>query len=169
MIVRIKCSNFKCHICLVPKIKIFIVWTWATGIHELDVGFFIFRPGLTFATLWALVNHYSRDADGLCVNLRKPCVQIETSAVHQVEPYADPNIVMRRLRRGRNAWQQLGLEPGCSIEEVYRQYRKLAILLHPDKTNVRGAEEALKQLGMARNTILNSLDCNSFQYTYAGQ
>ena len=30
-----------------------------------------------FRTLQELVDHYSRDADGLCVNLRKPCAQVE--------------------------------------------------------------------------------------------
>jgi fyn-related kinase len=39
-------------------------------------GFFIARR-TTFRTLQELVDHYSRDADGLCVNLRKPCIQIE--------------------------------------------------------------------------------------------
>jgi len=32
---------------------------------------------MNFKTLQELVEHYSRDANGLCVNLRKPCVQIE--------------------------------------------------------------------------------------------
>jgi len=39
-----------------------------------DGGFFIARR-TTFRTLQELVEHYSRDADGLCVNLRKTCVQ----------------------------------------------------------------------------------------------
>ena len=32
-------------------------------------------------TLQELVEHYSRDADGLCVNLRKPCVQVRYASV----------------------------------------------------------------------------------------
>ena len=40
-----------------------------------DGGFFIARR-TTFRTLQELVEHYSRDADGLCVNLRKTCVQV---------------------------------------------------------------------------------------------
>ncbi|KAF4514175.1 UNVERIFIED_CONTAM: hypothetical protein B566_EDAN019308 [Ephemera danica] len=39
-------------------------------------GFFIARR-TTFRTLQELVEHYSQDPDGLCVNLRKPCVQVE--------------------------------------------------------------------------------------------
>ena len=71
-------------------------------------------------------------------------------------PSSDQQAVISRLGRGQNAWQQLGLEQGCSKEEVNKAYRKLAILLHPDKTAVKGADEAFKLLGMARRTILNS-------------
>ena len=71
-------------------------------------------------------------------------------------PSAEQQAVMTRLGKGQNAWQQLGLEPGCSQEEVNKAYRKLAILLHPDKTAVKGADTAFKLLGMARKSILNS-------------
>ena len=72
------------------------------------------------------------------------------------QPSDDQQAVMSRLGRGQNAWQQLGIEPGSTQEEVNKAYRKLAILLHPDKTAVRGADEAFKLLGLARRTILNS-------------
>ena len=61
---------------------------------------------------------------------------------------------MNRLRSGRDPYQQMGLIAGCSKEEVNRAYRKLAMLLHPDKTTVLGADEAFKTLGMARKNIL---------------
>ena len=44
-------------------------------IRPLDEGGFFIARRTTFRTLQELVDHYSRDADGLCVNLRKPCVQ----------------------------------------------------------------------------------------------
>ena len=72
------------------------------------------------------------------------------------QPSTDQQAVISRLGRGQNAWQQLGIEPGSTQEEVNKAYRKLAILLHPDKTAVRGADEAFKLLGFARRTILNS-------------
>ena len=72
------------------------------------------------------------------------------------QPSTDQQAVISRLGRGQNAWEQLGLDKGCSKEEVNKAYRKLAILLHPDKTAVKGADEAFKLLGMARRTILNS-------------
>ena len=48
-------------------------------IRQLDEGGFFIARRTTFRTLQELVDHYSRDADGLCVNLRKPCVQVNIS------------------------------------------------------------------------------------------
>ncbi|KAF8784962.1 Tyrosine-protein kinase Src42A like protein [Argiope bruennichi] len=46
-------------------------------IRQLDEGGFFIARRTTFRTLQELVEHYSKDADGLCVNLKKPCVQVE--------------------------------------------------------------------------------------------
>ena len=48
-------------------------------IRQLDEGGFFIARRTTFRTLQELVEHYSKDADGLCVNLRKPCVQVSES------------------------------------------------------------------------------------------
>jgi hypothetical protein len=45
-------------------------------IRQLDEGGFFIARRVTFRTLAELVDHYSRDADGLCVNLKKPCSQV---------------------------------------------------------------------------------------------
>ena len=45
-------------------------------IRPLDEGGFWIARRQTFRTLQELVDHYTRDADGLCVNLRKPCIQV---------------------------------------------------------------------------------------------
>ena len=50
-------------------------------IRQLDEGGFFIARRTTFRTLQELVDHYSRDADGLCVNLRKPCVQVNISRI----------------------------------------------------------------------------------------
>eukprot|EP00096_Caligus_rogercresseyi_P009104 TRINITY_DN302_c0_g1_i1.p1 TRINITY_DN302_c0_g1~~TRINITY_DN302_c0_g1_i1.p1 ORF type:complete len:378 (+),score=115.91 TRINITY_DN302_c0_g1_i1:114-1247(+) len=46
-------------------------------IRQLDEGGFFIARRTTFRSLQELVEHYGREADGLCVNLRKPCIQIE--------------------------------------------------------------------------------------------
>lgn len=45
-------------------------------IRQLDEGGFFIARRTTFRTLQELVEHYSKDADGLCVSLNKPCVQV---------------------------------------------------------------------------------------------
>ncbi|RWS26809.1 tyrosine-protein kinase Src42A-like protein [Leptotrombidium deliense] len=46
-------------------------------IRQLDEGGFFIARRTPFRSLQELVDHYSKDADGLCVNLRKACIQIE--------------------------------------------------------------------------------------------
>ncbi|KAL4235907.1 Tyrosine-protein kinase Src42A [Mactra antiquata] len=46
-------------------------------IRQLDEGGFFIARRITFRTLSELVDHYSNDADGLCVNLRQSCTQVE--------------------------------------------------------------------------------------------
>ncbi len=45
-------------------------------IRQLDEGGFFIARRTSFRTLQELVEHYGRDADGLCVNLRKSCIQV---------------------------------------------------------------------------------------------
>lgn len=46
-------------------------------IRQLDEGGFFIARKTTFPSLQDLVEHYSKDADGLCVNLRMPCVKLD--------------------------------------------------------------------------------------------
>ena len=71
-----------------------------------------------------------------------------------MEPTKEQDEVMKRLRGGKDAWEQLGLNRECTKEDVNKIYRKLAILLHPDKTGVKGADDAFKLLCTARKAIL---------------
>ena len=71
-----------------------------------------------------------------------------------LKPTTEQESVMKRLQVGKDAWEQLGLTRGCAKEDVNKVYRKLAILLHPDKTGVKGADDAFKLLCFARKNIL---------------
>lgn len=42
-------------------------------------------------------------------------------------------------------------------EEVNRAYRRLAVLLHPDKCLAPGSEDAFKALGNARAALLKNI------------
>jgi DnaJ family protein C protein 27 len=43
-----------------------------------------------------------------------------------------------------------------SRDDINRAYKRLAMLLHPDKTELVGAEEAFKALNNAKNALLPS-------------
>jgi len=51
-------------------------------VRQLDEGSFFIARRVTFPTLANLVEHYSRDADGLCVNLKKPCSPVDMSVAY---------------------------------------------------------------------------------------
>jgi len=40
----------------------------------------------------------------------------------------------------------LGVGPSCSQEQIRKHYKKIAVLVHPDKNKMAGAEEAFKVL-----------------------
>jgi fyn-related kinase len=56
-------------------------------IRQLDEGGFFIARRTTFRTLQELVEHYSQDPDGLCVNLRKACIQVLVTLLSRCCPY----------------------------------------------------------------------------------
>lgn len=61
---------------------------------------------------------------------------------------------IQRLRNAKSDYERLGLTPGASKDDVNRAYRKLAVLLHPDKSVAPGSEDAFKLLVSARTALL---------------
>ncbi|KAH7969614.1 hypothetical protein HPB52_020289 [Rhipicephalus sanguineus] len=68
----------------------------------------------------------------------------ELQAVHQV-------------RWSRSEYEKLGIDPRASKDDINRSYRRLAVLLHPDKSTAPGCEEAFKMLVAARTALLKRL------------
>ncbi|NWZ88346.1 DJC27 protein, partial [Poecile atricapillus] len=64
---------------------------------------------------------------------------------------------IRRIRSSKDSWDTLGLKPGATREEVSKAYRRLAVLLHPDKCPAPGSEDAFKALGSARAALLKNI------------
>ncbi|XP_030800655.1 dnaJ homolog subfamily C member 27 [Camarhynchus parvulus] len=64
---------------------------------------------------------------------------------------------IRRIRGSKDSWDLLGLKPGASREEVTRAYRRLAVLLHPDKCPAPGSEDAFKAVVGARTALLKNI------------
>lgn len=65
--------------------------------------------------------------------------------------------VIHRLKNCADNYERLGLRPGATKEDVNKAYRRLAMLLHPDKNVAPGSDEAFKILVSARTALLNSM------------
>nr|XP_046223693.1 dnaJ homolog subfamily C member 27-like [Oncorhynchus gorbuscha] len=64
---------------------------------------------------------------------------------------------IRRIRNSKDFWDMLGVKPGATREEVNKAYRKLAVLLHPDKCVAPGSEDAFKDVVNARTSLLKNI------------
>lgn len=62
---------------------------------------------------------------------------------------------MKRLLacKGKDPYSILGVSPTCSDDDIKRYYKKQAVLVHPDKNQQPGAEEAFKILVHAFDMI----------------
>ncbi|XP_046561726.1 dnaJ homolog subfamily C member 27-like [Haliotis rubra] len=61
---------------------------------------------------------------------------------------------IQKLKNSKSDFERLGLSPGASKDDVNKAYRKLAVLLHPDKSVAPGSEDAFKLLVSARTALL---------------
>ncbi|KAK3088902.1 hypothetical protein FSP39_025243 [Pinctada imbricata] len=61
---------------------------------------------------------------------------------------------IQKLKSAKNDYERLGLYPGATKDDVNKAYRKLAVLLHPDKSVAPGSEDAFKLLVAARTALL---------------
>ncbi|XP_030460059.1 chaperone protein dnaJ 49 [Syzygium oleosum] len=71
-----------------------------------------------------------------------------------------------QIKRTRDYYALLGLEKGCSLEEIKKAYRKLSLRVHPDKNKAPGAEEAFKKVSKAFKCL--SDDGSRRQYDQTG-
>jgi len=65
--------------------------------------------------------------------------------------------VIRKLKNSKSNYERLGLTANCSREDVNKAYKRLARLLHPDKSVAPETEAAFKILNQARIDILQGL------------
>ncbi|XP_006002165.1 dnaJ homolog subfamily C member 27 [Latimeria chalumnae] len=64
---------------------------------------------------------------------------------------------IRRIRNSKDSWDMLGVKPGATRDDVNKAYRKLAVLLHPDKCMAPGGEDAFKAVVNARTALLKNI------------
>jgi len=126
------------------------------GITDMFQAFFSQIVRLADSGLGTKTPKQGKKQVGTVTKMRERMTASPASTACPPQPSSDQAAVMRRIRGGRDPWDQLGVARGCGREEVNRAYRKLAMLLHPDKTEVAGSQEAFKILGHARNVIIKT-------------
>ena len=65
---------------------------------------------------------------------------------------------INRLRNNKDNFERLGLRHNCTKEDVLAAYKRLAKLLHPDKSDAPGSEDAFKLLLNAKTELLNRFE-----------
>ncbi|KAJ8539803.1 hypothetical protein K7X08_014055 [Anisodus acutangulus] len=71
-----------------------------------------------------------------------------------------------QIKTKKDYYAILGLEKGCSVEEIRKSYRKLSLKVHPDKNKAPGSEEAFKKVSKAFKCL--SDDDSRRQYDQTG-
>ncbi|EFA05253.1 uncharacterized protein LOC103313326 [Tribolium castaneum] len=67
------------------------------------------------------------------------------------------DLVLKPAEKTGNSWKVFGLEPGASLDEVKTHYRKMALVLHPDKNlNDPTATEKFQEFQNAYEDILKT-------------
>ncbi|XP_058459667.1 uncharacterized protein LOC131435613 [Malaya genurostris] len=69
--------------------------------------------------------------------------------------------------KGKDAYSILGVSPECSQEQIRKHYKKIAVLVHPDKNKQPGAEEAFKVLQRSFELIGEPENRNAYDQSLA--
>ena len=59
------------------------------------------------------------------------------------EPVCD-YVQVSRIRKTKDFYDILGISKSATDDDIKRAYRKLALKMHPDKNQAKGADEAFK-------------------------
>ena len=63
-----------------------------------------------------------------------------------------------------NPFEQLGLPFTATVEDVRRQYRKVSLMVHPDKCSHPRAQDAFEIVGQAQKELLEEDRMNELVY-----
>ncbi|CAK9145585.1 unnamed protein product [Ilex paraguariensis] len=101
-------------------------------------------------------------------NTRNGSGKFKFDDVSNGEPlYTEEHVqLIRKIKRNKDYYEILGVEKGCSVEEIRKAYRKLSLKVHPDKNKAPGSEEAFKQVSKAFKCL--SDDESRRQYDQTG-
>ena len=91
-------------------------------------------------------NHYKNQKEDLdnFINKKLVLAQQQMKAIEQI-------------KNAKDSYDKLGLQRGCEVISVKKQFRTLAKILHPDKNFYPGSNEVFKSLMSAREDLLRKI------------
>lgn len=113
------------------------------------------RPGTWFKGVWkSFDNRFAQDSKWAFWRGKKKSAPVEEQMSSGKNYYKDGRLpstadeAMSSLLncKGKDAYSILGVSADCSQEQIRKHYKKIAVLVHPDKNKQPGAEEAFKVL-----------------------
>jgi DnaJ-domain-containing protein 1 len=63
--------------------------------------------------------------------------------------------IQRILSENNNYYLVLHVRPSADVNEIKRNYKRLSLLLHPDRCNLPRAKEAFQEVNIAHTTLKN--------------
>ncbi|XP_050207075.1 uncharacterized protein LOC126656533 [Mercurialis annua] len=103
---------------------------------------------------FASAKNYALKAKSLCPGLEGISQMVATFEVYIASQVA--------CNGGIDYYSVLGLKPSADRDAVKKQYRKMAVLLHPDKNKTVGADGAFKLLSEAWTMLSDNLKRKSY-------
>ncbi|KAJ2939976.1 hypothetical protein O0L34_g6682 [Tuta absoluta] len=76
------------------------------------------------------------------------------------EPTAEQVEAVRRVKQGKNDYELLGVKQQSSLADVRKAFRRLTLLLHPDKNRAAGAKEAFMLASEAAERLKQRMSSN---------
>ena len=64
--------------------------------------------------------------------------------MHFCKEHVCDHVQVSRIRKTKDFYDVLGISKSATDDDIKRAYRKLALKLHPDKNQAKGADEAFK-------------------------
>lgn len=77
----------------------------------------------------------------------------QPETANRIDYTSDQLNLVKKINSCKNFYQVLSVSQDASVSEIKKSYKKLALLLHPDKNHAPGAAEAFKTLGNAMNIL----------------
>eukprot|EP01116_Phalansterium_solitarium_P018395 TRINITY_DN4855_c0_g1_i1.p1 TRINITY_DN4855_c0_g1~~TRINITY_DN4855_c0_g1_i1.p1 ORF type:complete len:383 (-),score=84.80 TRINITY_DN4855_c0_g1_i1:261-1409(-) len=82
-------------------------------------------------------------------NARQPAAPVEPDSTTEVKYTTEQVQEITRIRKCKDYYEILDVRRDSTEIEIKKQYKKLALQMHPDKNQAPGAEDAFKKVGQA--------------------